>query len=130
LLFDKGIYLSILHLLPDEDQYDKIKDIYHCMTNASRSNVYKLNEVGDIELEPPRIPEMPFLRIGNVQECSEDEESEFKCRQGIIAWVKPDSDRWSKGNTWGKGARDSYAGVDCRIPRIPWQCKVKGVFSK
>ena len=130
LLFDKGIYLSILHLLPDEEQYDRIKDIYHCMTNASRSNVYKLNETGDIELEPPRVPEMPYLRIGDVQECSNDEDSEFKCRKGIVAWVKPDSERWSKGNTWGKGARDSYAGVDCRIPRIPWQCKVRSIFSR
>jgi len=124
-LFDQGIYLSILHLLPDEEQYDEIKDIYHCMTNASRSNVYRLNESGNIELEPPKVPEMPHLRVGEVVECGEQEESStYKCRSGIVAWVRPNNERWSSGNTWGKGAKDSYKGIDCRIPRIPWQCEI------
>ena len=73
-LFDRGVYLSILHLLPDEEQYDRIKGIYHCMTNASRSNVYRLNDDGNIELEQPRIAEMPYLRIDEVRACVDDEE--------------------------------------------------------
>ena len=125
-LFDKGIHLSILHLLPDAEEYDEITAIYHCMAAASRSTVYHLSEEGDIVPEPPLFEPMPYLRMPPIQLCADldaDGKAACRCRQGIVGCIAPDNPRWKRGNTWGQGANDPVTEVDCRIPRIPWQCK-------
>ena len=120
----QGIHLSILHLLPDAEEYDEITAIYHCMAAASRSTVYHLSEEGDIvpsrRSSSPCPPRMPPIQL-----CADlDADGRSPAAAARASWAaSPRQPALETGQHLGPGRQRPRDRGGLPHPAHPWQCK-------
>lgn len=125
-LFDKGIHLSILHLLPDAEEYDEIAR--HLPLHGRRQPQHGV---------PPFRGRRHRARAAALRAHAlpADAAHPAMCRprcgwQGRLPLppghregASPRTTRAGNGQHLGPGRQRPVTEVDCRIPRIPQQCK-------